>query len=45
MLLAPLRRRAERGVPLREITTTYLGSTERRTLDELRDLGAEVKVS
>jgi HKD family nuclease len=32
-------------VPLRVITTTYLGSTERRALDELRSLGAEVKVS
>jgi superfamily II DNA or RNA helicase/HKD family nuclease len=45
ILLAPLRRLAERGVPLRVITTTYLGSTERRALDELRDLGAQVKVS
>ncbi len=45
ILLAPLRRLAERGVPLRVITTTYLGSTERRALDELRSLGAEVKVS
>jgi superfamily II DNA or RNA helicase/HKD family nuclease len=45
ILLDPLRRLAERGVPLRVITTTYLGSTERRALDELRDLGAEVKVS
>ena len=45
ILLGPLRRLAERGVPMRVITTTYLGSTERRALDELRDLGAEVKVS
>ena len=45
ILLEPLRRLAERGVPLRVITTTYLGSTERRALDELRDLGAGVKVS
>ena len=45
ILLAPLRRLAERGVPLRVITTTYLGSTERRALDELCSLGAEVKVS
>ncbi|MFP4150340.1 MAG: phospholipase D-like domain-containing protein, partial [Nitriliruptoraceae bacterium] len=45
ILLGPLRRLAERGVPLRVITTTYLGSTERRALDELRALGAEVKVS
>jgi superfamily II DNA or RNA helicase/HKD family nuclease len=45
ILLGPLRRLADRGVPMRVITTTYLGSTERRALDELRDLGAEVKVS
>jgi phosphatidylserine/phosphatidylglycerophosphate/cardiolipin synthase-like enzyme len=45
VLLGPLRHLADRGVPLRVITTTYLGSTERRALDELRDLGAEVKVS
>jgi superfamily II DNA or RNA helicase/HKD family nuclease len=45
ILIDPLRRLTQRGVPLRVITTTYLGSTERRALDELRDLGAEVKVS
>jgi hypothetical protein len=45
IVLAPLRRLAERGVPLRVITTTYLASTERRALHELRNLGAEVKVS
>ena len=31
--------------PLRVITTTYTGSTERRALDRLADMGAEVKVS
>lgn len=36
----------ERGVPLRVITTTYMGATERRALDELaRRFGAEVRVS
>ncbi|MCC5948221.1 MAG: DUF3427 domain-containing protein [Nitriliruptoraceae bacterium] len=45
IVLEPLQRLAERGVPLRVITTTYLGSTERRALDELRALGADVKVS
>lgn len=41
--LAELRRR---GVPLRVITTTYMGATERRALDRLvRDFGAEVRVS
>ena len=35
-----------RGVPLRVITTTYLGATERRALDRLvRDFGADVKVN
>ncbi|MEV0230931.1 DUF3427 domain-containing protein [Nonomuraea sp. NPDC050786] len=41
--LAELRRR---GVPLRVITTTYLGATERRALDRLvNDFGAQVKIS
>lgn len=36
----------ERGVPFRVITTTYMGATERRAVDQLvRELGAEVKVS
>lgn len=40
--LADLR---ERGVPLRVITTTYMGATQREALDRLvRDFGAEVKV-
>jgi superfamily II DNA or RNA helicase/HKD family nuclease len=35
----------ERGVPLRVITTTYMGATERVALDRLvRDFGAQVKV-
>ncbi|WP_270888945.1 DUF3427 domain-containing protein [Pedococcus sp. 5OH_020] len=35
----------ERGVPLRVITTTYMGATERAALDRLvRDFGAQVKV-
>lgn len=36
---------AERGGRLRVITTTYVGATERRALDRLVALGAEVKVS
>ncbi len=33
------------GVPLRVLTTTYLGSTERRALDRMiRDFGAEVRI-
>ncbi|WP_182358938.1 DUF3427 domain-containing protein [Tomitella gaofuii] len=40
-----LRARQERGVPLRVITTTYVGATERRALDVLvREYGAQVKV-
>ena len=40
-----LRRHCERGRPLRVLTTTYTGSTERRALDALSDLGADVRVS
>ncbi|GGS77137.1 DUF3427 domain-containing protein [Nonomuraea spiralis] len=41
--LAELRRR---DVPLRVITTTYMGATERRALDRLvNDFGAQVKIS
>ncbi|MFE7521905.1 DEAD/DEAH box helicase [Streptomyces halstedii] len=35
-----------RGVPIRVLTTTYIGATERRALDRLvQDFGAEVKVN
>ena len=47
-LLDALRRHCERSgeaVPLRVLTTTYTGSTERRALDELAALGADVRVS
>lgn len=37
-----LRSHLERGRPLRVITTTYCGATERRALDELEAMGAEV---
>jgi superfamily II DNA or RNA helicase/HKD family nuclease len=40
--LAELTRRARR---LRVITTTYMGATERRALDRLVELGAEVRIS
>lgn len=40
-----LARLRTRGVPLRVITTTYMGATERAALDRLvREFGAEVKV-
>jgi superfamily II DNA or RNA helicase/HKD family nuclease len=35
----------DRGVPVRLITTTYLGATQRRAIDHLAQLGVEVKVS
>ncbi|QIK84801.1 DUF3427 domain-containing protein [Sanguibacter sp. HDW7] len=36
----------DHGIPLRVITTTYMGATDRRALDVLvRELGASVKVS
>lgn len=45
-LLEPeLARLKERGSPLRVITTTYMGATERRALDRLiREFGAEVRI-
>jgi len=45
-LLTPaLERIKDDGVPLRVLTTTYIGGTEREALDRLiRDYGAEVKV-
>lgn len=45
-LVAPkLRAFVERGKQLRVITSTYTGSTERRAVELLVELGAEVKVS
>ncbi|CAM5451637.1 hypothetical protein SAVIM338S_02806 [Streptomyces avidinii] len=41
-----LKAAAARGVPIRVITTTYIGATERGALDRLvRDFNAEVKVN
>ncbi|MER5430860.1 DUF3427 domain-containing protein [Streptomyces sp. NPDC002588] len=46
VLESSLREAAQRGVPIRVITTTYMGATDRRALDRLvRDFGAEVKVN
>ncbi|WDF34813.1 DUF3427 domain-containing protein [Arthrobacter agilis] len=46
LLHSALERLAERGVKLRVITTTYMGATERRAIDELVNrYGAEVKIS
>lgn len=44
-LLEGLRRHCEQGKPLRVLTTTYTGSTEGRALDQLADLGADVRIS
>ncbi|KUN92408.1 helicase [Streptomyces resistomycificus] len=41
-----LRAAKERNVPIRVITTTYIGATDRHALDRLvRDFGAEVRVN
>ncbi|MFF5722864.1 DUF3427 domain-containing protein [[Kitasatospora] papulosa] len=41
-----LRSACDRGIPIRVLTTTYIGATERRALDRLvREFGAEVKVN
>ncbi|HEX2877694.1 MAG TPA: DEAD/DEAH box helicase family protein, partial [Polyangiaceae bacterium] len=44
-LLPALRAHCQAGRPLRVLTTTYTGSTEGAALDDLRELGAEVRVS
>lgn len=44
-LLDELKQHRERGRELRILTTTYTGSTEKRALDALTDLGAEIKLS
>ena len=44
-LLHPLAAAAERGTSIRVLTTTYLGGTDERAVNDLVDLGAEVKVS
>ncbi len=44
-LLEHLRRHKEQGKALRVLTTTYTGSTEGRALDQLADLGADVRIS
>src|SRR5262249_22682102 len=44
-LVEALRKHCDAGKPLRLLTTTYTNSTEQRALDELAQLGAEIKVS
>ena len=45
LLLESLRSYLAAGRPLRVITTTYIGATERRVLDALVELGAQVRVT
>ncbi|MEU5586321.1 DEAD/DEAH box helicase [Streptomyces chrestomyceticus] len=46
VLKESLKAASRRGVPIRVITTTYIGATERRALDRLvNDFHAEVKVN
>lgn len=45
VLMNPLADHCRAGKPLRVITTVYTGSTERRALDWLVKVGAQVKVS
>src|SRR4030095_2658069 len=45
ILEGPLTAHCRAGKPLRVITTVYTGSTERKALDWLVKLGAQVKVS
>lgn len=46
VLEQPLKAAAARGVPIRVITTTYIGATERQALDRLiREFNAEVKIN
>lgn len=44
-LLEALHRHCSDGRPLRVLTTTYTGSTERRALDQLAELGADLRIS
>lgn len=45
LLERELKRLRDRGAPLRILTTTYLGATERRALDRLvQDFGADVRI-
>ena len=44
-LIPALRAHCQAGRELRILTTTYTGSTEQRALEQLRELGGEVRVS
>ncbi len=40
-----LKKKLNEGIKVRVITTVYMGASEKRAIDELLDLGAEVKIS
>lgn len=40
-----LKDRIDKGVEVRVITTVYMGASDKRAIDELHDMGANVKVS
>lgn len=44
-LLPALRRHGQAGRPLRVLTTTYTGSTERAALEQLVEIGGQVQIS
>lgn len=44
-MLDQLRRHGGAGRPFRVLTTTYTDSTERKALDQLSDLGADIRIS
>lgn len=44
-MLDELRQLVERGGKLRVITTTYMGATERKALEALADVGAQLRVA
>ncbi|NRD62666.1 DUF3427 domain-containing protein [Corallococcus exiguus] len=44
-MIGALHAHCQAGRRLRVLTTTYTGSTEARALDELRELGADIRVS
>ncbi len=44
-LMSSLRRHCERGKPLRILTTIYTGSTEQAAIQQLTDVGAQVRIS
>jgi superfamily II DNA or RNA helicase/HKD family nuclease len=45
LLLPDLEAAVQRGVPIRVLTTVYLGATELRCIEELHRIGAQVRIS